>query len=164
MSFLIQSTQGIIVKMNNSGQFSRSVISDPLQPHELQHNRPPCTSPTLRDCWNSCPLSWWYHPTISWSVVPFSYHLQSFPESGSFQVSQFFASGGQNIGASASASVLPMNIQDWFPLGLTGWVSLQSKALTSVFSNTTVQKHQLFGAQIPLNSDSYIHTWLLEKL
>ena len=122
-----------------SVQFSRSVMSVSLQPHGLQHTRPPCPSPTPRDYSNSCPLSWWCHPTISSSVVPFSSRLQSFPASGSFLMSQLFTSGGQSIGA--SASVLPMNIQDWFPLGWTGWISLQSKGLSRVFSNTTVQKH-----------------------
>ena len=119
-------------------------------PHEPQHTRPPCPSPTPRVDSNSCPLSQWCHPTISSSVVPFSSLLQSFPESGSFQMSQFFTSGGQNIGVSASASVLPMNIQDWFPLGLFGWISLQSKGLSRVFSNTTVQKHRFFSAQLSL--------------
>ena len=142
--------------------FSRPVMSDSLQPHGLQHTRPPCPSPTPRVYSNSCPLSQWCHPTISSFVVPF-FCLQSFPASGSFPMSQFLASGGQSIGASASASVLPMNIQDWFPLGLTGWVSLQSKGLSRVFSNTTVQKHQIFGAQLSLWSNSHIHTWLLEK-
>jgi len=110
-----------------SVQFSRSAESNSLRPHGLQHARIPCPPPTLGACSNSCPLSWWCHPTISSSVVPFSSCLQSFPASGSFPVSQFFASGGQSIGASTSASVLPMNIQDWFPLGLTGLISLQSK-------------------------------------
>ena len=114
-------------------------------------------------CSNSCPLSQWCHPTISSSIVPFSSCLQSLPESGSFQMSQFFASGGQIIGVSASASVLPMNIQDWFPLEWTGWISLQSKGLSRVFSNTTVQKHQFFGPQPSLWSYSHIHTWLPEK-
>ena len=121
-------------------------MSDSLQPHGLQHARLPCPSPTLRACSNSCPLSWWCHPTISSSVVHFSC-LQSFPASGSFQMSPFFPSGGQSIGVSASALVLPMNIQDWFPLGWTGWISLQSKGLSRVF-NTTVQKHQFFGAKL----------------
>ena len=112
---------------------------------------------------NSCPLSQWCHSTILSSVVPFSSCLQSFQASGSFPMSQFFASGGQSIGVSASASVLPMNIQDWFPLGLTGWICLQSKGLSRVFSNTTVQKHQFFGTQLSLWSNSHIHTWLLEK-
>ena len=127
-----------------------------------QHARPPCPSLTPGVYSNSCPLSRWYHPTISFSVVPFS-HLQSFPESGSFQMSQFFASGGQSIGISASALVLPINIQDWFPLEWTGWICLQSKGLSRVFSNTTVQRHQFFGAQLSSQSNSHIHTWLLEK-
>ena len=122
-----------------------------------------CPSATPRDYSNSCPWSWWCHPTISFSVVPFSSHLQSFQVSGSFPMSQFFTSSGQSIGVSASASVLPMNIQDWFPLALTGFISLQSKGLSRVFSNTIVQKHQLFGAQLSLLSNSHIHTWLLEK-
>ena len=131
-------------------QFSRSVVSDSLQPHGLQHARPPCPSPTPRVYSNSCPLTQWCHPTISSSVVPFSSSLQSFPASGSFPMNQFITSGGQSIGFSASASVLPMNIQDWFPLGWTGWISLQSKWLSRVFSNTTVQKHQFFSAQLSL--------------
>ena len=130
-------------------QFSPSVVSNCLWPHGLQHARPPCSSPTPRICSNSCPLSWWCHPTISSSVVPFS-HLQSFSASGSFPVSQFFASGGPSIGVSASASGLLLNIQDWFPLRLIGWISLQSKGLSRVFSNTTVQKHQFFGTQLSL--------------
>jgi len=131
-------------------QFSYSVMSDSLRPHGLQHAGSPCPSPTPRVYSNSCPLSWWCHPIISSSVVPFSYCFQSFPASRSFQMSQFFASGGQSIGASASASVLPMNIQDWSPLGWTGWISLQSKEFSRVFSNTTVQKHQFFSAQLSL--------------
>ena len=115
-----------------------------LQPHERQHTRPPCPSPTRGVHTNSCPLSQWCHPTISSSVVPFSSCLQYFPASRSFPVSQFFTSGGQNIGASASASVLPMYIQDWFPLGLTGLISLQSKGLSRFFPNITVQKHKFF--------------------
>ena len=134
-----------------------------LRLHELQHARPPCPSPTPGAYSNSCPLSWWCHPAISSSVVPFSSCLQSFPASGSFQMSRFFAAGGQSIGASASTSVLPMNIQDWSPLGLTGWISLQSKILSRVLSNTTVQNQQFFGAQLSLWSNSHIHTWLLEK-
>ena len=122
-----------------SVQFSRSVMSDCLWPHGLQHARPPCPSPTPRVYSNSCPLSQWCHPTVSSSVVPFSSCPQSFPASRSFQMSQLLASGGQSIRVSASASVLPMNIQDWFPLGWTGWISLQSKGLSRVFSNTTVQ-------------------------
>ena len=134
----------------HSVQFSCSVVSDSLRLHELQHSRPACPSPTPGVYSNSCPLSRWCHPTISSSVVPFSSHLQSFPASESFQISHFFSSGGQSIGASASASVLPMNIQDWFPLGWTGWISLQSKGLSRVFSNTTVQKHQFFSTQLSL--------------
>ena len=118
--------------------------------HGLQHARPPCPSPTPRAYSNSCPLSRWCHPTISSSVIPFTSCLQSFPASGAFPVSQFFTSGGQSVGVSTSASVLPMNIQDWFPLGWTGWISLQSKGLSRVFSNTTVQKHQLFSVQLTL--------------
>ena len=136
--------------------------SSTLWPHGLQHARLPCPSPTLGAYSNSCPLSRWCHQTISSSVIPFSSHLQSFPASGSFQMSQLFTSGGQSNGVSASPSVLPMNIQDWFPLGLTGWISLLSRGLSRVFSNTTVQKHQ-FGTQPSICSDSHIHTWLLEK-
>ena len=142
----------------SSAQFSRSVMSDSLQPHGLQHTRAPCPSPTPGVYSNTCPLSRWYHPAISSSVVPFSSHLQSFPASGSFQMSQLFASGTQSIGVSASASVLLMNIQDWFPLGWTSWISLQSKGLPKVFSNTTVQKHQFFSAQLSSQSNSHIHT------
>ena len=132
----------------SSVQFSHSVVSDSLGPHELQHARPPCPSPTPGVYPNSFPLIQWFHPTISSSVVPFSSHLQSFPASGSFQMSKLFASGGQSIGVSASTSVLPINTQDWSPLGWTDWISLQSKGLSRVFSNTTVQKHQFFGAQL----------------
>ena len=128
--------------------FSRSVAHSATD--GLQHTRLPCPSPIPKACSNSRPSSQWCHPTISSSVIPFSSCLQSFPASGSFLMSQFFASGGQSIGASASASVLPMNIQSWFPLGGTGWISLQSKRLSRVFSNTTVQKHQFFGAQLYL--------------
>ena len=132
------------VTIGRTVQFSCLVVSNSLRPHGLQHARLPC--PTPRACSNSCPSSWWCHPTISSSVVPFSSYLQSFPASGSFPMSQFFAAGGQSIGTSASASVLPMNIQDWFPLGWTCWISFQSKGFSRVFSNTTVQKHQFFGA------------------
>ena len=125
--------------------------------------RPPGPSPTPGAYSSSCPLSLWCHPITSSSVIPFSSHLQSFPASGSFEMGQFFTSGGQSIGVSASTSVLPMNTQDWFPLGWNGWVSLQSKGLSRVFSNTTVQKYQFFGAQLYLYSNSHIHTWLLEK-
>ena len=128
---------------DTSVQFSCSVVSDSLRPHELQHTRPPCPSPTPRAYSNSCPSSWWYHPTISSSVIPFFFCPQSFPASGAFPMSQFFASGGQSSGAPASASVLPMNIQDWLPLGWTGWISLQSKGLSRVFSNTTVEHHRV---------------------
>ena len=152
-----------MVSVIGSVQFSRSVVSNSLRPHEPQHTRPPCPSPTPGVYPNSCPLSWWYHLTISSSVIPFSSCLQFFPASGSFQMSQLFASSGQSIGVSASASLLPMNIQDWSPLGWTGWISLQSKGLSRVLSNTTVQKHQFFGAQIFLYSNSHIHTWLLEN-
>ena len=147
----------------NSVQFSRSVMSSSLWLHELQHTRPPCPSPTPGACSNSCPSSQWCHSTISSSVVPFSSCLQSFPASGSFPMSQFFASGGQSIGVSASASVLLMNIQNWFSLGWTGWISLQSDGISRVFSNTTVQKHHFFSAQLSFWSNSYIHTRLLEK-
>ena len=128
-------------------QFSHSVRSDSLRSHGRQHARLPCPSPTPGVYSNSCPSSQWCHPTISSSVVLFSSCLQSFSASGSFLVSQVFTSGGQSIGVSASASVLPVNIQDWFPSGCTGWISLQSKGLSRVFSNTTVQKHQFFSAQ-----------------
>ena len=133
-----------------SVQFSHSIVSDSLWLHGLQHARLPCPSPTPGACSNSCPLNQWCRPTISSSVVPFSSCLQSFPASGSFPVSQFFASGGQSIGASASASVLPVNIQDWFCLELTGLTSLQSQGLSRIFSNTTAQKHQFFSAQLSL--------------
>ena len=146
-----------------SVHFSGSVVPASLQPHELQHSRPPCPSPTARVYPNSCPLSWWCHRTTSFSVIPFSFCPQSFPVSGSFPITQLFTSGGQSIGVSASTSVLPMNTQDWSPLGWTGWISLQSKGLSRVFSNTTVQKHQLFGAQLSSQSNYHIHTWLLVK-
>ena len=139
-----------VLNVPASVQFSCSVMSNSLWTHGLQHTRPPCPSPPPRVYLNSYPSSWWCHPTISSSVIPFSSHLQSFPTSGSFQMSQFFASGCQSIGVLASASVLPMNIQDWFLLGLTGWISLQSKGLSRVSSNTTVQVHQFFGAQLSL--------------
>ena len=126
-----------------------SVVSNSLWSHGLQHTRPPCPSPTLRVYSDSCPLRRWCHSTISSSVIPFSC-LQSFPESGCFPMRRFFTSGGQSIGVSASISLLPMNIQDWFPLGWTDWISLQSKGLSSVFSSTTVQKHQFFDAQLTL--------------
>ena len=139
-----------IYNENSIQSLSHSVVSSSLQPCGLQHARPPCPSPTPRVYSNWCPLSQWCYPNISSSVVPFSSHLQSFPALGSFPRSQFFPSGGWSIGISASAWVLPMNIQDWFPLGWTGWISLQSKGLSRVFSNTTVEKHQFFSAQLPL--------------
>ena len=131
-----------LIKDPCSVQFSHSVVSHSLQPHELQHARPPCPSPTPGVYSNSCPWSWWCYPTISSSVTPFSSCLQSFPKTGSFQMNQLFASGGQRIGVSASASVLPMNIQDWFPLGWTDWISLKSKRLSRVFSSTKIWKHK----------------------
>ena len=148
---------------NHSVQFSRSVVSHSLQPHELQHAGPPCPSPTPGVHPNSCPSSQWCHPAISSSVVPFSSCPQSLPASESFPMSWLFAWGGQSIGVSALTWVLPKNIQDWSPLEWTDWISLQSKGLSRVFSDTTVQKHQFFGAQPALWSNSHIHTWLLEK-
>ena len=147
----------------SSVQFSRSVLSDSLWPHESQHARPPCPSPTPGVYSNPCPSSRWCHPAISSSVIPFSSCPQSLPASGSFPMSQLFAWGGQSIGVSASASVLLLNTQDWSPLGWTGWISLQSKGLSRVFSNTTIQKHQFFSAQLSSQSNSYVHTWPLEK-
>ena len=144
-------------------QFSRSVMFDSLQPHEPQNTRPPCPSPNPGVYSDSCPLSQWCHPTISSSVVPFSSLPQSFPASGSFQMSQLFTSGAPSIGVSASTSVLPMNTQDWCPLEWTGWISLQSKGLSKVFSNTTVKKHQFFSTQPSSQSNSHIHTWPQEK-
>ena len=147
----------------SSVQFSRSVVSDSLWPHELQHVRPPCPSPTPRIHSDSCPSSQWCHPAISSSVIPFSSCPKSLSASESFPTSQLFAWGGQSTGVSALASFLPKNIQDWSPLEWTGWISLQSKGLSRVFSNTTVQKHQFFGAQLSSQSNSHIHTWPLEK-
>ena len=147
----------------SSVQFSHSVVSNSLRPHESQHTRPPCQSPTPGVYSNSGSSSQWCHPAISSSVIPFSSCPQSLPASGSFPTSQLFAWGGQCTGVSASASVLPMNTQDWFPLGWTCWISLQSKGLSRVFSNTIVQKHQLFGTQLSLESNSHIYIWLLEK-
>ena len=146
----------------SSVQFSHSVLSDNLQSHGLQHTSLPCLSPTPGAYSNSCPSSRWCHPTISSSVVPFSC-LQSFPASGSFQMSQFFASGGQSSGVSASASVFLMNIQDWFSLGLTDLISLLPKGLSRVFSNTTVQRINSLALSFSLWSNSHIHIWLLEK-
>ena len=149
--------------MFSSVQFSRSVMSDSLRPHESQHTRPPCPSPTHGVYWNSYPSSQWCHPAISSSVIPFFSCPQSFPASGSFPMSQLFAWGGWVIGVSASASVLPMNTQDWSLLGWTGWISLQSKGLSRVFCNTTIQKQQFFSAQLSSQSNSHIHTWPLGK-
>ena len=132
-------------------QIGHTDMSEPLQPRGPQHTRPPCPSPIPRVYSNSCPLNWWCHPTISSSVIPFSSHLQSFPASGSFQMTQLFTSGGQSFGVSASTSILPMNIEDWFPLGLTGWISFQFKELSRVFSNTTVQKHRFFSTHSSLS-------------
>ena len=146
-----------------SVQFSRSVVSDSLQPHESQHARPPCPSTTPGVHSNSCPLSRWCHPAISSSVVPFSFCPQSLPASGSFPMSQLFVWGSQSTGVSALASFFPKNTQDQSPLEWTGWISLQSKGLSRVFSNTTVQKHQFFGAQLSAQSNSHIHTWPQEK-
>ena len=147
----------------SSVQFSHSVVYDSLLPHELQHARPPCPSPTPGVHPNSCALSRWCHPDISSSVVPFASCRQSLPASESFPMSQLFAWGGQSTGVSASASVLLMNTQDWSPLGWTGWISLQSKGLSRVFSNATVQKHQFFSTQLSSQSNTHIHAWLLEK-
>ena len=148
---------------SNQYQFSCSVMSDSLRTHGLQHARPTCPSPTPRVYSNSCPSSRWCHPAISSSVVPFSSCPQSLPASGSFPVSQLFAWGGQSIGVLALASALPVNTQDWSPLEWTGWISLLSKGLSRVFSNTTVQKHRFFGTQLSSQSNSHIHTWPQEK-
>ena len=147
----------------SSVQFSHSVMSDSLWPHESEHARPTCPSQTPRVYSNSCPSSRWCHPAISSSVVPFSSCPQSLPASGSFPMSQLFTWGRQSIGVSASASGLPMNTQGWSPLGWTGWISLKSKGLSRIFSNTIVQKHQFFSAQLSSQSNSHIHTWPLEK-
>ena len=148
--FLPQTSKMVITSGDEGVQFSHSVVSDSLRPRGPQHARLPCPSPAPRTYSNSCPLRDWCHPTISSSVIPFSSCLQSFPAPGSFLMSQFFASGGQSIGASVSASVLSIYIQDWFPLGLTGWISLQSKGLSKVFSSATVQKHQFFSTRLYL--------------
>ena len=151
---------GDSVQLSSVAQ-SCPTLCDPK--NRTQHARPPCPSPTLRVHPNPCPLSQWCHPTNSSSVIPFSFCPQSFPESGSLQMSQLFTSSGQSIGVSASTSVLPMNTQDWSALGWIGWISLQSKGLSRVFSNTTVQKHPFFGTKLSLQSNSHIHTWPLEK-
>ena len=154
---------GAINRIHSSVQFSHSVMSDSLWPNGLQHARLPYPSPTSGVYSNSCPSSQWCHLTISFSVFPFSFRLQSFPALGSLQMRQFFTSGGQSIGASALTPVLPMNIQDWFPLRLTSWISLLSKGLSRVFSNTTVWKHHFFSDQPSLWSNSHNHTWLMGK-
>ena len=138
----------------SSVQFSHSVVSDSLRPHESRHTRPPCPSPTPGVYSNSCPSSRWCHPAILSSAVPFSYCPQSLPASGSFSISQLFAWGGQSTGFSASTSVFPMNIQDWSPLGWTGWISLQSKGLSRVFFNA-IEKHQFFSTQLSSQSNSH---------
>ena len=150
-------------KLFSSVQFSRSVVSDSLRSHESQCARPPCPSLTPGVHSDSCPSSTWCHPAISSSVVPFSSCHQSLPASESFPMSQLFAWGGQSTGASALASFLPKKSQGWSPLEWTGWMSLQSKGPSRVFSNTTAQKHQFFGAQPSSQSNPFIHTWLLEK-
>ena len=152
-----------LTKVNMMFLFSHSDGSDCLQPHGLQHASIPCLPPSPGACSNSCPLSWWCHPTIWSSVITFSSYHQSFPASGSFLMSPLFSSGGQISGASASASVCPMNTQDWSPLGWTVWISLQSKGLSRVFSNTTVQKYQFFSAQLSLWSSCHIHIWWLKN-
>ena len=169
MNFCIQmkndSSRVGLIKFDlfSSVQFSHSVVSDSLRPHESQHARPPCPSQSPGFHSDSHSLSWWCHPAISSSVAPFSSCAQSLPASGSFPMSQLFAWGGQSTGVSASASIFPMNIQEWSPSEWSGWTSLKSKGLSRVFSNTTVQKHQFFGAQLSSQSNSLIHTWPLEK-
>ena len=147
----------------SSVQFSCTVVSDTLRPHESQHARPPCPSPSPGMHSNSCLSSWWCHPAISSSAVPFFSCPQSLPASESFPMSQLFAWGGQSIGVSALASFLPKKSRGWSPLEWTGWISLQSKGLSRGFSNTTLQKHQFFGTQLSSQSNSHIHTWPLEK-
>ena len=147
----------------SSVQFSRSVVSDSLRPHELQHARPSCPSPTPGVHLNSCPSNRWCYPAISSSVTPFSSCPQSLPASESFPMSQFFAWGSQSTGVSVLATFLPKNTQDWSPFEWSDWISLQSKGLLRGFSNTTIQKHQFFGPQLSLQSNSHIHTWPLEK-
>ena len=156
-------SQSTCPQMSSSVQFSHSVVSNSLRPHESQHARPPCPSPTPGVHSNSCPSSRWCHPAISSSVVPFSSCSKSLPASESFPMSQLFTWGGQSTGVSASTSVLQMNTQDWSPVGWIGWISLQSKGLSRIFSNTTVQKHQFFGTQPSSQSNSHIHTWPQEK-
>ena len=153
--------RNVMTKLVQFSSVTQSCLT--LQPHGLQHAKPHWSSPTPGACSNSCPLSSWCYPTISSSVVPFSSSFQSSPASGSFSMNQLFTTSGQSIGVSASTSLLPMNIQDWFPLARTSWISLQSKGLSRVFSNTTIQKHQFFGTQLSSQSNSHIHTWPLEK-
>ena len=155
--------RGFISLQIRSDQISHSVVSDSLQPHESQHARPPCPLPTPGVHWDSRPSSQWCHPAISSSIIPFSFYPQSLPASESFPMSQLFTWGGQSTGVSASASFLPKKSLGWSPSEWTGWISLQSKGLSRVFSNTTVQKHQFFGAQPSSQSNSHIHTWPLEK-
>ena len=155
--------RGFISHQIRSDQISHSVVSDSLQPHESQHARPPCPLPTPGVHWNSRPSSQWCHPAISSSIIPFSFYPQSLPASESFPMSQLFTWGGQSTGVSASASFLPKKSLGWSPSEWTAWISLQSKGLSRVFSNTTLQKHQFFGAQPSSQSNSHIHTWLQEK-
>ena len=164
--YLIHFKVGVVYSKSSEGssvQFSCSVMSNSLRHHESQHARPLCPSPAPGVHSNSHPSSRWCHPAISSSVIPFSSCPQSLPASGSFPMNQLFTWGSQSTGVSASASILPMNTQDWSPLGWTTWISLQAKGLPRVFSNTTVQKHHFFGAQISSQSNSHIHTWPLEK-
>ena len=166
MAFNLSPSHGIINSFKHniqSVQFSLTVMSDFLRPHELQHACPPCPSPTPRVHSNSCPSSWWCHPAISSSVIPFSSCPQSLPMLESFPINQLFTWGSQSTGVSASSSVLPMNTQDWSPSEWTGWISLHSKGLSRVFSNTTVQKHPFFSTQLSSQSNSHIHTWPQEK-
>ena len=162
-SFPIKELSGAILFKKYLLLFSHSVVPSSLWSHGLKHSRLPCPSPSARVCSNSCPLSQWCHPTISSSAIPFSSYLHSFPASESFPMSWLLASHGQSTGASASASVLPMNIQGWFPLGLTGLISSQFKGLSRVFFNTAVRMHQFFSTQPSLWSGSHIRTWLMEK-
>ena len=163
LQFLINPIYNFFMKLIRSDQISHSVVSDSLLPHESQHARPPCPSPTPRVHSDSRPSSWWCHPAISSSVIPFSSSPQSLPASESFPMSQLFPWGGQSTGVSASASFLPKKSQGWSLSEWTGWISLQSKGPSRLFSNTTVQKHQFFGAQLSSQSNSHIHTWPQEK-
>ena len=160
---MYSSTYNLHLYFSSSAQLSCSVMFDSFRPHEPKHARPPCPSPVLGVYPNSSPLSQWCHPTISSSVIPFFSCPQSFPASGPFPMSQLFAAADQSIGVSASTSVFPINIQDWSPLGWTGWISLQSKGPSRVFSNFTVQKHQFFSAQLSSQPNSHIHIWLPGK-